>query len=37
MAVSGGSLLHSHAVAWQQQGKSSAANVTDPFSLGSNR
>lgn len=35
MAVSGGSLLH--AVAWQQQGKSSAANVTDPFSLGSNR
>lgn len=35
--VSGGSLLDSHTVAWQQQAKSSAANVTDPFSLGSNR
>ncbi|KAJ1277224.1 hypothetical protein BS78_05G278800 [Paspalum vaginatum] len=32
MAVSGGSFLHSHTVAWQQQAKSSVANMTDPFS-----
>lgn len=37
MAVSGGPALHSYAVPWQQQAKSSAANVTDPFSRESNR
>ncbi|CAN6372372.1 unnamed protein product [Urochloa humidicola] len=37
MAVSGGPSLHSYAVPWQQQVKSSAANVTDPFSRESNR
>jgi len=37
LAVSGGPSLHSYAVPWQQQVKSSAANVTDPFSRESNR
>ncbi|CAN6363137.1 unnamed protein product [Urochloa humidicola] len=37
MAVSGGPSLHSYAVPWQQQVKSSAANVTDPFLRESNR
>ncbi|WVZ51255.1 hypothetical protein U9M48_002415 [Paspalum notatum var. saurae] len=37
MAVSGGSFLHSHNVAWQQQAKSSVANMTDPFSPGTKR
>ncbi|CAL4984127.1 unnamed protein product [Urochloa decumbens] len=37
MAVSGGPSLHSYAVPWQQQVKSSASNVTDPFSRESNR
>nr|CAB3490019.1 unnamed protein product [Digitaria exilis] len=37
MAVSGGPSVHSYAVPWQQQGKSSAANMTDPFASESNR
>jgi hypothetical protein len=37
MVVSGGVSSHSQAVAWQQQVKNLAANVTDPFSRQSNR
>ncbi|TKW01159.1 hypothetical protein SEVIR_8G160800v4 [Setaria viridis] len=37
MAVSGGPSLHSYAVPWQQQVKSSAATMTDSFSRESNR
>nr|BAK04709.1 predicted protein [Hordeum vulgare subsp. vulgare] len=37
MAVSGGFSSHCQAVAWQQQVKSLAANVTDPFPRQSNR
>ena len=37
MVVSGGVSSHSQAMAWQQQVKSLAANVTDPFPRQSNR
>ncbi|CAM0873663.1 unnamed protein product [Alopecurus aequalis] len=37
MVVSGGVSSHSQAVAWQQQVKTLAANVTDPFPRHSNR